>query len=221
MVGAVPEVAPYAMAPEAVLASVGSRGTGLTAEEAARRRGKVRAARQRPRWVEVLRELGALEVTYATAASPTIPSATAVAANAPDAITQTLEERDQRERADACWSPSPTLPTLALDPEQQPDAECDEQADRRIAHRSHRRRAAGFVICGAAQCGRELNAPCRPLVRHCPLPDASLARVRRAERPRRLLSIGPAAGMSRARRGGGKRCREPAGRFGRGHGSRR
>jgi len=45
------------MEPGAVLARLGSRAGGLTAQEAARRRGGVRAVRRRPRWVEVLRDL--------------------------------------------------------------------------------------------------------------------------------------------------------------------
>ena len=51
------QVSAYVMPPGAVLARLGSRAGGLTGQEAARRRGEVREARRRPRWVEVLREL--------------------------------------------------------------------------------------------------------------------------------------------------------------------
>ena len=75
--------------------------------------------------------------------------------NAPDAIAQPSEERDQRERADPRGSPrrSPTFPALALNPEQQPDAERDEQADRRIAHRPPRRQPRTSSAVGRGTIG--------------------------------------------------------------------
>ena len=75
--------------------------------------------------------------------------------DAADAIAQPAEERDQRESPDPRGSPlrSPTLATLALNPEQQTDAERDEQADRRIAHRSPRRQPRTSSAVGRGTIG--------------------------------------------------------------------
>ena len=75
--------------------------------------------------------------------------------NAPDAIAEPSEERDQRESPDPRGPPrrSPTFPALALNPEQQPDAKRDEQADHRIADRPPRRQPRTSSAVGRCTIG--------------------------------------------------------------------
>jgi hypothetical protein len=79
--------------------------------------------------------------------------------DAPDAIAQPAEESDERESPDPRRAAlrSPTLPPLALNPKQQPDAERDEQTDRRIAQRSHHRQPAHVISCVARQDGSDIR----------------------------------------------------------------